>query len=405
MKKKILVLSSRVPYPLIGGDRIRIYNFGKILRQEYAVDLAFTNDLGKDYSSELSKVFDNLFEFPFNSKLLVLNSLRGIFSRKPIQVMGNYFNSMQKWFNRIKDKYDLIICNHIRMAEYLLRADAFQTTKLIDYHDALSLHYRDSAPCIKGFWRLFYAVERKRLENYEYTVAGRFKLGLITSKIDKEYFRQQLGLSLPLFVVPMGVENDLLSYNVEQEEHDWITFLGKMSTHANELAVEFFAEKVFPSLRRSYPNLEFMIIGNKPTLRVRRLERIAGVRVLGFVADPYSLIRQGKILVSPQLIGAGIQNKVLQAMALGKPVVGTERALRAIDGENGKHFIKANTPEKMIATILELLENKGRRVMIGRNARELIIQQYTWDKIGRRLLSIIEECLNSRHDNKMQDIS
>jgi glycosyltransferase involved in cell wall biosynthesis len=141
--------------------------------------------------------------------------------------------------------------------------------------------------------------------------------------------------------------------------------------------------------------LEFLIIGAHPTKRVKALSANPGVKVLGFVDDPYALISQSKLFVSPQLIGAGIQNKVLRAMALGKTVVGTHKALRGINGQDGRHFVQADTTEEIVEKTLELLHNTDRRAQIGQNARKLIQDQYTWKKIGDDLLAHVGEVINA----------
>ena len=110
---------------------------------------------------------------------------------------------------------------------------------------------------------------------------------------------------------------------------------------------------------------------------------------MGYLDDPYKIIAQSKLFVSPQLIGAGIQNKVLQAMALKRPVLGTFKALRAINGERGRHFIQADTPSEMLSASLQVLEDDGLRQKLGHNAAELIGQEYTWEKIGQKLVGLL----------------
>ena len=392
-KKKILILSSRIPYPLIGGDRLRTFNFGKILKQRYQVDLAFINDTGINPGGALSEAFDNLIEFHYTSKLLTLNAIKGLFSTKPVQVLGNYFRSIQGWLDKMGNDYDLIICSNVRMAEYFEHTKLSRPFKLIDYVDAMSLNYGDSIEAASGFWRLFYTMEYKRLRNYERLISHKFNLGLITSIIDKEYLEKELGISLPLAVVPMGAQERLLKIQ-SGAENDNIVFFGKMDYYANEVAVEFFCKEIFPKIKKLYKNIEFLIVGANPTKKIFDLAKQDGVKVLGYIDDPYPIIAKAKLFVSPQLIGAGIQNKVLQAMALGKPVIGTKKALAAISGKEGIHYEAADSSDEMSAKICYLLEDEKKRKCLGENARKLISEQYTWRNIGGALLKIIGECLN-----------
>ena len=176
------------------------------------------------------------------------------------------------------------------------------------------------------------------------------------------------------------------------EEKNWIVFLGKMNYYPNEDSVVYFARQVFPLLRSKLKNVKFIIVGAYPTRRVQALSKIPGVEVTGFVDDPYEYLGRAKVVVAPIRLGAGIQNKILEAMALRKPVVTTSKGARGIaGGADGKHFVVADDPEKMAEKILELLNDPERRREIGQNARALIEERYTWDVIGAELLAEIEK--------------
>ena len=166
-----------------------------------------------------------------------------------------------------------------------------------------------------------------------------------------------------------------------------------MDTLPNRDAAIYFAKEVFPLLRKKNRNLKFIIVGARPSKEVLRLEGITGIRVTGFVEDPYNFLDSCKVFVVPLRFGAGVQNKLLEAMALRKPVVTTSLAAKAIKGKDGKHFLVADNPVEMANRILGLLEDKEKRESLGQEARALIEREYTWRTVGQKLLREIDRVI------------
>ena len=391
--KAILVLSSRVPYPLIGGDRNRVYRISKILASRYQVDLLAINEtkVKREDLGALKQVFNHVILFDYSLKLLKANAFRKLFSSKPTQVAGYHFKTVQKWVNKHFEEYDLIYVNHIRTAEYVRKLPC---KKVLDFHDAISMNYKDALRRAKGFWKAFYFIEEKRLLPYELGVLQDFDKYFITSQADKDYLLANASMPADIEVIPMGVSEKVLKRDQNVEEENWLAFLGKMNYYPNEDAVVYFANEVFPSLRSEVRDLKFVIIGAYPTKRVQALSKIPGVEVTGFVDDPYEYLEKAKVVVAPMRFGAGIQNKILEAMALRKPVVTTSKGARGITGGEGeKHFIVADSSKEMAEKTLELLNDSEMRKAIGQNARALIEEKYAWDVIGEKLLAVIEKVI------------
>jgi len=390
--KKILVLSSRIPYPLVGGDRNRIYHMSKILATKYEVDLLAINEnrTKREELSTLDQVFSNLILFNFSLMVLKGNAFKKLFSRKPIQVAGYHFKTIQRWINKHFKEYDLIYANHIRTAEYARRLPC---KKVLDFHDAISMNYKDALKRARGFWKAFYFIEDKRLLPYELEVLQDFDKYFITSQADKDYLLANASMSADIEVIPMGVNDKALKRDQNVKEENWLAFLGKMNYYPNEDAAIFFANEVFPLLRNKDKSLKFVVIGAHPTRRVQALRKIQGVEVTGFVDDPYKYLEKAKVVVAPMRFGAGVQNKILEAMALRRPVVTTSKGARGIVGEDGKHFVVIDDPQEMANKILELLNDNEKRKVIGENARALIEERYTWDAVGRKLLKETKELI------------
>ncbi|MBW1716384.1 MAG: glycosyltransferase [Deltaproteobacteria bacterium] len=392
---RILVLTFRTPFPLTDGARIRIYNVGKILAQRYPVDLLAINEgrVAHEHLKELGEIFNKVNAYPFHPLRFKINTLKGLLSRDSLQIYYHHFGKAQRWIDRHYADYDVLFCFHIRMTRYLRKIT--DKPKVIDFIDATSINYREAQERARGIWRFIYRVENRRLLAYELKMRKEFDKAFITSPFDKAYLDENSGHPNDnLVVIPNGVKEELFtrSKRFEGKEEDWLVFLGKMNYAPNVDAVTYFAKEIFPLVRQK-ANVKFFIVGTSPAKEVLRLGEIDGVEVTGFVEDPYEYLERAKLVVVPLRFSAGIQNKVLEAMALRKAVVTTTKAARGIEGEDRRHFIIADDEEGMASKILKLLADESRRKEIGENARELVEAKYRWDSVGEKLLKEIEEVL------------
>ena len=390
---RVLVLSFRFPYPLTDGARIRIYNLCRILAQKYTLDLLSLNEgpIPADSVRHVEGMFDRIYSFPFHPLRFKVNTLKGILSRNSLQTYYYHFRKVQQWVDQNLPCYDLIFCFHIRMSRYLRHVTG--VPRVIDFIDATSLNYREAQKWARGIWRLVLPIENRRLLTYELQMLDTFDKAFITSAHDKTYLERHAGRRLDnLIVIPNGVREDLLSRPSVKDGKDWIVFLGRMNYAPNMDAVVYFARKIFPLVKRK-ADVKFLIVGTSPAKKVLDLRKIEGIEVTGYVEDPYEYLEKAKVVVVPLRFSAGIQNKVLEAMALRKAVVTTSKAARGIEGEDGKHFVVADTEEEMAEKILKLLADDSKRREIGQNARELVEKKYRWDIVGQKLLKEIEEVL------------
>ncbi len=393
-KKKILVISSRVPYPLIGGDRIRIFNFAKHLSNYYDIDLVALHDkaVDKKVLNELKTVFRNVYIFKFLRVRFLLNLVKTIFTFKPFQVSYYYFYSVKKFLDSILEQYDGVVANHIRTMEYVKDSSL---PRFIDLHDALSLNYEITTKYISAFMKPFYKLERELVIRYENKAVNTFHEIFIVSDRDKEYLVKRGCQADKIRVIPVAVSSALLQYNETCEEKNQICFLGKMDYYPNIDAVEYFAHEIFPLVKAELPDTDFTIIGANPTKRVFKLKSIPGIHVTGWVEDPYKYLMQSKVVVALIRIGSGMQNKVLEAMAMGKPVVITSFVANSLKGIDGKHYIVADSPPEVSRQIISLLLDKQKRIDIGVAAKEWIRKNHTWDIIAEQFYRSIQTKLNN----------
>ncbi len=392
---RVLVLSSQFPYPVIGGERTRIYYTAKLLSSRFRVNLLTLSPTGAAANlPEVRSVFEHIFSFPITRSTLLLNALGKMVAGRSA-VLRYEFEGVHRWLRANAASYDMMYCNYITMAPY---GRSFSGPKVIDFVDAISLHYKEAERWVHGFRKGLYALDYPRLLHYERQALADFDLGLVSSPVDHGHLLQHAGpqgAHHPLVILPTGVKEETLQKPDGGEEQPWIVFLGKMSYFPNEDAVLFFAKDVLPLVREHHPHAEFIIVGADPSPKVRRLARLAGVRVTGFVQDPACYLDRAMLVVAPMRVASGIQTKVLEAMGRGKAVVTTSLAVRGIQhGQDGVHFATADTAEAMANRVAWLLEDDACRRAMGQAGRALVLEHYTWQAIGTRLLAEVEGLLH-----------
>ncbi len=377
----ILVISSRLPYPLVGGDRIRIFNFGKYLSRYHNLDLLALHEgaLDPDMIEQVQKVFRHVIVFPYPRLRYSLNAIRGLLQGEALQVAYYKFAAVNSWLDQHLSEYDGIIVNHIRMSPYI---ENRVIPKWIDLHDAISFNYSEALTKSIGFWKLIYQYEKSRVQNCERKATQQYQKAFIVSGRDKEFLVHQGCDPNKIIVAPVAVSNALLEKKYEEDKTDTICFIGKMDTVANVDAACYFARDIFPLIRRERSNARFLIVGAAPTRRVRDLSALPGVEVTGWVEDPYAILGKSKVVVAPMRIGAGMQNKILEAMALGKTVVTTPIAADGIRAITGEHYLVAKNIDNYAETVVQLFDDEKKRQAVGEKARQWVQDHHTWSIIG-----------------------
>lgn len=381
---KVLMLSSRIPYPLTAGFRIRIYNEAKHFHDIGAkVDLLYIGSLNdyENYKEALSNVFDEIMVVPTKKLEIAMNLFSALLTKEPFQVALYRNKQFERILKKIEKKYDLIIGNHIRTTEYLKSYDKEKV--IIDLHDAISYNYSNLIKNTVGLKRLIYKTEFKRVLKYEKSVCEIFKKLVIVSEKDKQWLSKNGVDTSRITVIPVAVRDDITDFKTNYTyDQDIICFLGKMSYQPNEDAVVWFADKVMPKLEDKYPNIIFCILGIEPTDSVKALaSKDPHIQVTGFVENPYSVMVQAKATVVPIRNGAGVQNKVLESMFVGTPVVASEIAAEGILAANDVQILIAKDENEFFECLCRLLDSSEERRRIGEAGRKYITENFTWDSL------------------------
>ena len=377
---KICILTPRFPFPENGGDVLRINNIARYLKsQGHQLLLVSFHDGHAD--ADLAKsLYDKVFLVKRNKIVSALNSLLFLLRGKPIQC-GYYFSrSFGKMFHRVVsiEKPDRYLSHLLRMAPYIER-EGLNDKSVVEMTDALSKTYA-MVTHAKGssLKKIIYIVERRLIGKYERHVAEYFPKVVLVSRDDVNYF---LKVNCPkqnsLSVHTNGV--DIYPPNCDYSSGK-ICFVGNMRTLQNQDAALFFAKEVFPLIKKSRPDAKFYIIGAQPSNEITNLgEADSDIVVTGFVDDLYAQVKDSCVAVAPVRIAAGIQNKVLVAMAMGVPVVLSKLISSAIpelkDEENC--FVRSDADEIAKSCIM-LMNDKSLRNKISEAGRQTVVDNYSW---------------------------
>ncbi|MDH7514640.1 MAG: glycosyltransferase [Bacteroidota bacterium] len=393
LKKKLLIVSTRLPYPLTDGVRIRIYNTAKYLSRHYIVDLACLTyqPFSASHLETLRGVFREVYVRKVHPAACALHALLSLWNRLPAQTNFFRFALFDRLLAEIAPRYDVVLFNHIRTSEYARRRHG---KSILDLHDSFGLRYERTLRNVHGPMRWFIRFELSRVSAYEREVFDLVDHAVIVSEVDRRYLIERGAPAEKLSVLNVAVRDDIRP-GPPADRGRCIVFLGRIAYGPNEDAVLWFADNVFPVVHARCPDTTFFIAGIDPTRRVLALRDRPGIVVTGYLENPYTLMNDATVVVAPIRFGAGMQNKVLEAMYLGKPVVVSTVGAEGIDGKKGEHFLIADDADTFARAVVELLEDRELASRIGEAGRKLVLERYTWPTAAERLIGIIETVLGA----------
>jgi sugar transferase (PEP-CTERM/EpsH1 system associated) len=288
--------------------------------------------------------------------------------------------------------YDLVFVHCSSAAPYV--AGHVGAVKILDFGDMDSEKWamyatERSFPLSAGYW-----LESVKLRRVERTLAGRFDLCTCTTAAEWESLRE-LGTARATGWFPNGVDSEYFRPDSDSLDPDLICFSGRMDYFPNQQAVRRFCDDVLPLIRERRPATRFIIVGADPAPSIRRLAERPGITVTGTVPDVRPHVRRAAVSVAPLDVARGTQNKILESMAMGVPVVCTPLAARGVDAEPGQHLLAASGPRATADAVLTLLEDPVQRRALAARARQRILSHHSWSSSLRRLDGYLEQCLSS----------
>ncbi|MEH6756861.1 MAG: TIGR03087 family PEP-CTERM/XrtA system glycosyltransferase [Parasphingorhabdus sp.] len=382
---EILFLTHRVPWPPNRGDKIRSHHMLRKLMQYRPVHLACFADVETE-AAEDSDIKASLasMQITVRNKSNWRAGIEALASGKPVSLTSFESSKIRSYVSNILKTrpIDCIFVFSGQMAQFV--PVDFAGRLIMDFADVDSAKFESYADEGSGPMAWINRREGKLLRAFEQKVGALADHSLFVSEEEAELFRQRSGLSDEK-VKAVGNGIDLEFYDPAKVQpvegpHSGplIIFTGQMDYRPNVEAVVSFATAVMPAIMKQHPEAQFAIVGRMPTADVLRLNSNNGVIVTGSVDDIRSWLKAADIVVAPLRIARGIQNKVLEAMAMGKPVVVSSAAAQGIEAIDGEHFHIAENPQQEARLVCDLLSDSERARRLGDNAAALIRSSYSW---------------------------
>lgn len=382
-RPQILFLVHRVPYPPNRGDRIRSWHLLEHLASRADVWLGFlceeppaaeTMAAVRQRCREVAAVV-----VPPRMRWLrgAWRLARGRSATEGLFEVPAMRRTVERWSEQTRFDRVVVFCSS--MVPYLDAPGLAGVPALVDLVDVDSQKWFDYAERTRGPRRWLYRLEGGRLRRLETATVARAEAVVLVSRPEVELLRRFCPATN---AHPIGNGVNLDHFHPAQAPGPEVAarcvFTGAMNYRANVDGVVWFCREVWPELRRRCPEATFQIVGGQATAAVQRLAGLPGVSLVGDVADVRSYVAQAAVAVAPLRVARGIQNKVLEAAAMAKAVVGSPQSLEGLEFVPNVHVRQAGTPESWVETVLELFADAAQRQALGQAARQQVEARYRW---------------------------
>ncbi len=388
----LLFLMQRLPYPLIKGEKIRNFHILNYLTKWYDVHFGCLIDDPADFEHiDIIKArCASMFTAPLDRKRAKLTCLSGLLTGEPLSVTFFHDRGLRRWVEDVmtRIKPEMTFVNSSNMAPYILDLPP-SGKRVVELGDVNSEKFRSYADAAGPPMRQVYRRETGLVERLERRVALECDWSVLVSEAEAALFRTKVPEAAARIVgISNGVDHHYFDpapgYPAPFDPSlPAFVFTGTMDYAPNCDAVVWFANEVLPRIRQAHADARFFIVGSNPAEAVNRLAKLDGVTVTGRVPDVRPYVFHATAAVGPMRIARGIQNKVLEAMAMGKPVIVTSGALEGIDATPGREVILADDAETFAAAAIRLIGPGGAATeegeALGVAARRLILRRYDWN--------------------------
>ena len=388
---RVLFLTHRTPFPPDKGDRIRTYH---LLRQMAARGRVWLGSLTDEPVSSgthtaLGALCERVVQVPVGRRSRWLKAAQRLASGGSLSeglfASGALARILRAWAAEVR--FDAVVASSSALVPYL-RDPAFRDVpKVVDLIDVDSQKWLDFASASKPPKRWLYRLEAARVRKLEQGLAKAVQTASVVSRAEADVYDAFThpgaatvatnGVDLEYFA-PRGVE-----------QQPALAFVGALDYLPNEDAAVWFARGMWPAIRAKFPNVEFRIIGRNPTPAVRALAALPGVNLVGQVPDVRPFVASASVVVVPLRLARGVQNKVLEAMAMAKAVVAAPASLAALQTVSGTHLLSASTTAEWIDSVCALLADPLRRQALGGAARRYVEEHHHWERCLQPLLDAI----------------
>lgn len=398
-KKRLLVLTSRFPYPVLGGDRLRIYQVCKELSNRFSLTLLSICENNTEMKMPIptDNVFDRVERVLLPRSKSYFNTLLALVGSTPMQVAYYHSVAFARAVRYHLPQHDAVLSHLIRTAEYVKGSEK---PCIIEMTDAISLNYERVRQLknLKGLKVQIYRLEAKRLLTYERQIIKDFDLSVLVSKKDRDFL---VGAEHDKVIVcSNGVAIDHLPFKNRLKSKPVIIYIGNMTTIQNIDACMYFAREVMPLVNKKF-KAYFRVVGRISDSDAAKLRAMENIEVTGTVEDIANTVEDARLGVCPVRLAAGVQNKVLEYMALGLPVITSSIGLEGLAALPERDLLVADTPQKYAECIFRLWDNDLLKKQLADNGYAYVKANHKWEKNLAPMLDRIEDIIkNKKNDVK-----
>jgi len=388
---KILFLSQRVPYPPNRGDKITTWRLVDRMRREHEVRcVCFAHDeADRKAAADLVAMGISTTTVAYHDTYKKISSLPLLLTRTPL-TLGVYGSAeLQRLVDEHCQWADMAYAYSSSMGAFLEPHD--ELPRVMHLGELDSDKWRQYSERSKFPMSWIYAREWSTMLEFERRMAYSFTENVLCTPLEQRVFDEQIPGATST-VLRNGVDLEAFHPAPEKREEGQLVFTGVMNYYPNVDGCVWFAKEILPAVRERFPEARFTIIGSHPSPSILALSRVKGIEVTGFVDSVTDRVQRGAVAVAPLRVARGIQNKVLEAMACGLPVVGSTLATQGVEGQAGRDFLVADDATAFADAVCSLLQQPERAQSLGAQARAFVEEHYNWNLVFKHLDTIIAKC-------------
>ena len=397
--KDLLFLTPRIPYPPNRGDKLRSWNVLLHLRQHYRIHLACFVDAPEDWEHVpfVESMCTSSFFAPLDQKRKLWRAGLSVLKGKPVSVEYHYARAYEEWVRQTLAKVQPSAAYFFssELADYVPAVKDSAATILLDFVDMDSAKWKEYGVVRKWPMSKIFQREARLLHAIEVDLASKANHSFFVSADETKLFNDSLPEGIaPAAALPNGVDLDYFAPEVDLEspyeaEEQAMVFTGVMNYWPNVDAVRWFADEVFPTILAALPQARFYIVGMRPTPEVEDLGKRDGIVVTGAVPDVRPYVAHAAAAVAPLRVARGVQNKVIEAMAMGKPVLATPQAAEGLGYMTEDELVVIDDPNQLAQHAIGLLQGQISQPS-GCAARAKVEQAYSWSGQLSRLNDLLK---------------
>jgi len=390
----VLFVCHRLPYPPKRGGKIRPFNIISHLSRRHEVTVCSIARSAEEEAEGqgLRQHCARLVVGRVSDALQAARMVARLPTPTPSSMGWFYSRDLAHRIDEMlaNERFDLVFVHCSSVAQYVLNARGIP--RILDFGDMDSQKWLEYVgykpfPLKAGYW-----LEGTKLEREERRLARRFDLCTVTTRAEWETLEgYDTGTRSDWF--PNGVDSAFFAPDGSDYDADQACFVGRMDYYPNQECMFEFCAKTWPLIRERRPSMKLAIVGADPSPTVRRLGALPGVTVTGSVPDVRPYVRKSALMVAPLNIARGTQNKILEGMALGVPVVSSSVAAGGVDAIAGQHLVVADAPRNVADAVLRIAADPEERGRLAKSGRERMLSHHAWPESMKRLDGIIERCL------------